>query len=233
MINHWLVFACVVLVTRLCYLPNDRRLSPLVSALQYLAQLVALLAFFEISTALLLILVYLGLFAALIYWLETPTRILAGSRLLTLAGQLLIPLAAMTWFGGGISSRLDMLLPQPGLWIAFVLLLLLNEANYLIRLLFNWCHLVPQKAAEGAEPAKVDEDEYKAGRVIGMLERVVIVLLIYFTEDFSSVGFILAAKGLIRLRQLRDRQFSEYILIGTLASVLCALVGGLFLLAMR
>ena len=111
--------------------------------------------------------------------------------------------------------------------MAFILLLLINEANYLIRLLFSWCNVVPRTVSTGGGNEIVDEDEYKAGRVIGMLERTLILLLIYFTEDFGAVGFIVAAKGLIRLRQLKDRQFSEYILIGTLASVMAALVGAL------
>ena len=80
---------------------------------------------------------------------------------------------------------------------------------------------------------QIDEEEYKAGRVIGMLERGLIFLIIYFTSDLSAVGFVLAAKGFIRIRQLHDRKFSEYMLIGTLASVLCAVVVALTLQAYR
>ena len=230
MIVSWLLFACVLLATRLCYLPNDRRLPKHVSVLQYAAQLTVLLILFEISAPLLLLLAFLGASAVVIYLLETSARILGGFRLLSLAWQLFVPLALMAWLGADLAGRFELAMSQPVLWVAVVLLMLLNEANYLIRLLFDWCNVVPKKAITGTDPAELDEDEYKAGRVIGMLERTIILLLIYFTGDFGSVGFVLAAKGLIRLRQLRDRQFSEYILIGTLASVLCALVGALFLL---
>lgn len=86
-----------------------------------------------------------------------------------------------------------------------------------------------QDSAAGRVEQQVDEDEYKAGRVIGVLERSLIFLIIYFSGDFSAVGFMLAAKGLVRIRQLRDRQFSEYLLIGTLASAICAVIVALVL----
>ncbi|HOD90893.1 MAG TPA: DUF3307 domain-containing protein, partial [Thermotogota bacterium] len=38
--------------------------------------------------------------------------------------------------------------------------------------------------------------------------------------------FILTAKSLARFKQLNDRDFAEYYLIGTLFSVLIALCGG-------
>ncbi|MDI9478583.1 MAG: hypothetical protein QM345_07535, partial [Bacillota bacterium] len=45
----------------------------------------------------------------------------------------------------------------------------------------------------------------------------------------SSIGIIFTAKSLARYRELRDDKFVEYYLLGTLASLLIALVGGLFI----
>jgi hypothetical protein len=41
------------------------------------------------------------------------------------------------------------------------------------------------------------------------------------------VGWIIAAKSLARFKQLEDREFAEYFLVGTLASFLLALLVGL------
>ena len=39
----------------------------------------------------------------------------------------------------------------------------------------------------------------------------------------AAIGFVIAAKTLARFRQLDDRHFAEYYLVGTLASVTLAL----------
>jgi hypothetical protein len=40
------------------------------------------------------------------------------------------------------------------------------------------------------------------------------------------VGWIIAAKSLARFKQLEDREFAEYFLVGTLASFLLAVLVG-------
>ena len=45
--------------------------------------------------------------------------------------------------------------------------------------------------------------------------------------SYAAMAFLVAAKGLIRSEDLRDRDFAEYFLIGSLASVLVALCAGL------
>jgi hypothetical protein len=57
-----------------------------------------------------------------------------------------------------------------------------------------------------------------AGKIIGMLERSVVVPLI-FVGAYEAVGLVLMAKSIARFEQLRDRTFAEYYLIGTLASL--------------
>jgi hypothetical protein len=71
----------------------------------------------------------------------------------------------------------------------------------------------------------------KAGRYIGMLER--LFILGFVLLDFlGGIGFLLAAKSIFRfgdLRLARDRKLTEYILIGTLLSFgLAILIGILF-----
>lgn len=47
--------------------------------------------------------------------------------------------------------------------------------------------------------------------------------------SFSAVGFIVAAKSLTRFKQMDDRDWAEYFLLGTLTSFLLAIVYGVVL----
>lgn len=63
-----------------------------------------------------------------------------------------------------------------------------------------------------------------AGRMIGQLERALIFLLI-MVEQPAGIGFLIAAKSILRFDTTReDHKTSEYVIIGTLASVTWALL---------
>ncbi|TYS70376.1 DUF3307 domain-containing protein [Sutcliffiella horikoshii] len=66
------------------------------------------------------------------------------------------------------------------------------------------------------------------GKVIGYLERLLVVALILM-GSFSAVGFIVAAKSLTRFKQMDDRDWAEYFLLGTLTSFLFAIIYGVLL----
>lgn len=71
----------------------------------------------------------------------------------------------------------------------------------------------------------------KAGRYIGMLERLFIFGFVML-DFLGGIGFLLAAKSIFRfgdLRLARDRKLTEYILIGTLLSFgIAILIGFLY-----
>ena len=71
-------------------------------------------------------------------------------------------------------------------------------------------------------------DSGQAGRYIGMLERAVILSLT-LAGAFTSIAFVLTAKSIARYKELEDRDFAEYYLVGTLLSTLLAILGGLLL----
>jgi hypothetical protein len=73
----------------------------------------------------------------------------------------------------------------------------------------------PPAPPQRGSPARV-------GLVIGVLERLLIVSLILGRAE-AAVGLVVAAKTLARFRQLDDRFFAEYYLLGTLASVAVAI----------
>ena len=49
-------------------------------------------------------------------------------------------------------------------------------------------------------------------------------LVVLFGNNWSALGFIIAAKGLARFDKLKNQTFAEYMLIGTLMSALFAIV---------
>lgn len=93
------------------------------------------------------------------------------------------------------------------------LLLAANEANLFIRWMLARLQLRPGLSATRG----IDANEYARGRVIGLLERALIYFFILHGH-YGAVGFTLAAKGFTRFKELDDRPFAEYVLIGTLLS---------------
>ncbi|MGV3763925.1 DUF3307 domain-containing protein [Parapedobacter sp.] len=72
----------------------------------------------------------------------------------------------------------------------------------------------------------------KAGRFIGVLERLFVFLFVV-TDHWEAIGFLLAAKSIFRfgdLRRGKDRKLTEYVLIGTLLSFGIAILIGLIYL---
>lgn len=68
-----------------------------------------------------------------------------------------------------------------------------------------------------------------AGARIGVLERLLVLTLVLL-DQLTAVGFLLAAKSVLRfgdLRETRDRKLTEYVLLGTLLSVSTTLVLGM------
>ena len=77
---------------------------------------------------------------------------------------------------------------------------------------------------------KSDQSLAKAGRFIGILERLFVFIFI-ITNHWEAIGFLLAAKSVFRFGDLsssKDRKLTEYILIGTLLSFGIAIATGIF-----
>lgn len=106
------------------------------------------------------------------------------------------------------------------------LLLVTNEANLLIRYFFLVTRLSPRtevggKGGKGGKKTRIDMRALNAGRIIGILERLLIYILV-LEAQFAAIGFILAAKSFTRYKELEKRAFAEYVLVGTLLSALLA-----------
>jgi heme A synthase len=66
----------------------------------------------------------------------------------------------------------------------------------------------------------------KAGATIGVLERMLVLTLVLIGQ-FAAIAIIFAAKSIARFEELKDREFAEYYLIGTLSSILFAMLVGI------
>lgn len=64
------------------------------------------------------------------------------------------------------------------------------------------------------------------GRLIGYIERLLVISLTIIGA-YPSIAFIIAAKSIARFKQLDDRNWAEYFLLGTLTSILLGLIFGL------
>lgn len=65
-----------------------------------------------------------------------------------------------------------------------------------------------------------------AGRMIGLIERGLVFILLVFGQP-GSIGLMIAAKSILRFGAVKDdRALSEYVIIGTLASVGWAILAG-------
>lgn len=75
---------------------------------------------------------------------------------------------------------------------------------------------------------------YKAGRWIGVMERILVYTFVLIGQ-FSAVGFLMAAKSVFRfgdMKEGKDKGHTEYVLIGTMLSFGLALITGIVISAM-
>jgi hypothetical protein len=82
--------------------------------------------------------------------------------------------------------------------------------------LMRGLHLPPDPADDPSLP--------QGGRLIGQLERLIILVLV-LAGEIVGIGLLIAAKSILRFGEAqRSRQTAEYVIVGTLASFAWALV---------
>jgi hypothetical protein len=235
---EFLVLANLLLLGRLACLFKDDAVPGRIWLAKALAELAGLAILYPWSSATAAAAVFLAALNVAGWRAERGIRRRSLSRLLL--GVVL--LAGLSWLfvpARGIGfrpgfARIALRLPEwtaaaplllaavapPAQLFLLGLLLVANEANLAIRAVFDWLDLKPRSAR--ADGGMVDVGEFNRGRVIGVLER--ILLYVFLLEgQFGAIGFVLAAKAFTRFKALDDRSFAEYVLIGTLLSACCAL----------
>jgi hypothetical protein len=99
----------------------------------------------------------------------------------------------------------------------------LRGGTYIVRGVLEKGRILP---ARMDDKIRVDIEEYNRGRIIGNIERLILTTFISI-HAYSSLAFLMAAKGLFRAKDLEQKDFSEYFLTGTLMSSLVAIAAGL------
>ena len=96
-------------------------------------------------------------------------------------------------------------------------------------------HIVRCMLGKDAGAVSQDDDTYpdsatvRAGRAIGTLERWIMTIFLTLGQ-YSAMGLTLTAKSIVRFSKIeKDPAFAEYYLLGTLYSMLLALLVGLAL----
>jgi hypothetical protein len=246
-------FLCLnlLMLTRLVYLRKDEAVGIKWNLWLTGLQLILVMLCFSFTTALWLVVVLLLAVGGLNLLFES--RLLKnGWRICTLL-TLVIGIDLLLGGSDGLqvrpailsltalfTSTSGLLQVSPGLsgekllGVLFGLLVLTNEINLFIRMVFHHFGMEPARdaapASTDASTHGIDRHEYNTGRVIGILERWLMYLVMLSTNDLGAIAFIVAAKGLARMKQLDDKVFAEYMLIGTLLSMLSAALMGSWVL---
>jgi hypothetical protein len=74
----------------------------------------------------------------------------------------------------------------------------------------------------------IDTVELNHGRLIGNIERLILVLFVA-NGQYIALAFFFAAKGLIRSKDVERRAWADYLILGSLTSFLVAVVAGLLI----
>jgi hypothetical protein len=121
---------------------------------------------------------------------------------------------------------------RQALFVLAGLLFVMGDSNHLIRWILKKFSVLPRTGktedgkGEDTKSRPEDTREFNRGRIIGLFERGIIYLLVLLGQ-YAAIGFVLAAKSFTRFKELDQRDFAEYVLIGTLLSSMVAVAAGL------
>ncbi len=157
-------------------------------------------------------------------WMERQYRISSISLFAIDQGLHLAVLIGVVFHIYGIPIGFwDMLLSNQTLVYSIALVLALVVSPICLRLFFmRW------NADDKLLQNKEHQSLLDAGMLIGILERIIIILFIQL-DFLSGIGFLLAAKSIFRFGDLsnaKDTKFTEYVMLGTLLSFAMAIAIG-------
>ena len=109
------------------------------------------------------------------------------------------------------------------LFVLTIIVFVLRGGTHIVRGLLEKGRILPAKRSDAIN---VDVEEYNRGRIIGNVERLILLTFVSI-QAYPALAFLMAAKGLFRAKDLEKREFSEYFLVGTLVSSIVAIAAGL------
>ncbi len=110
-------------------------------------------------------------------------------------------------------------LDWPHIWTyALVFSFIIWPVGYIVSFATaEWRKKLEEEAGESLE---------QAGKYIGMLERILVMIFI-LTGRYETIGLLIAAKSILRFSESKARKHTEYVLIGTMLSFAITLIVGL------
>lgn len=129
--------------------------------------------------------------------------------------MVLVVLSFNKWHG--INPSINIALHLKYLLIITAYLVCLKPANIFIKEVFRATEV--QVSSDNEMP--------NAGKVIGVLERI-LALTFIIVSQYSAVGFLIAAKSILRYRNDETLK-TEYVLIGTMLSFGIAVIAGIII----
>jgi hypothetical protein len=119
-------------------------------------------------------------------------------------------------------------------FVVAVVIYILRGGTHIVRGLLNKGRILPEhtisieSTSEGASKTEIDFAEYNRGRVIGNIERLILLTFVAI-QAYQALAFLMAAKGLFRAKDLENKEFAEYFLVGTLVSSMVAITAGMWI----
>jgi len=119
--------------------------------------------------------------------------------------------------------RLEFAWPLAFWWASVAALLVLSSTlgRVVVRRIVRELPGAPHDAGQG-----------RAGALVGVLERLLVIAMILM-DQWAVIGFAIAAKSIARFDELKDKDFTDYYLAGTFGSLLVAVACGLLVLLAR
>lgn len=121
--------------------------------------------------------------------------------------------------------NLALLFENTYIWVYLTAFIFITIVTSIVirELMSNWTNALNESSEDSLS---------NAGKYIGMLERILILIFVVIGH-WEGIGFLVAAKSVFRfgdLKESKNRKLTEYILIGTLLSFAIALFTGLVVL---
>ena len=113
------------------------------------------------------------------------------------------------------------------LLIILVFLAVAKPANTFIRICLKSAKInIGDEAATDDTDEAATDDTFHSGRIIGTCERFLMLIFVILAQ-YEAIGFLVAAKSILRFSSTKESEKSEYVLAGTLLSIAVAIVLGL------
>lgn len=119
-------------------------------------------------------------------------------------------------------------LPHHTLLYSIGYLFVIDGGTTIVKGVLNKFPTITQKALDGSNNNQQQFEMKNAGELIGIVERLLILTFVV-KSSYEAVAFAVAAKSIARFKELDDKNFAEYYLIGTSVSVATAVGVGVIL----